>query len=86
MIGVNHVDVVQICGGAFVGHVYGVAQGKIPDREGLKLCVSCLDAALVLLIELAQAYGHLAAAGAGGRHNHKGLGGFNVIVLAKAFI
>ena len=86
MEGVNHIDIVQIGRSGLVSHVYGVIQGHAPYREGFKLGVSGLDAALVLLIELAKAHCHFAAAGAGSCDNYKGLGGFNIVVLAKALV
>ena len=52
---VNHVDVIQVHGGRLVGDIYGVIQRKIPDREGLKLCVSRGHSALVIVVELGQA-------------------------------
>ena len=52
---VNHVDIIQVNSGRFVGDVDGVIQGKIPDREGLKLCVSRGHSALVIVVELREA-------------------------------
>ena len=37
---VDHVDIVQICSGSFVGKVYRMFQRKVPDREGLKFCIA----------------------------------------------
>ena len=39
-----------------------------------------------LLVQLAQANGHLAAAGAGGRHDDERLGGLHIVVAAEAFV
>ena len=52
---VNHVDVIQVNSGRFVGDVHGVVQRKIPDREGLKLRVSRGHSALVIVVELREA-------------------------------
>ena len=53
--GVDHVDVVEVGGGGLVGEVDGVLEREVPDGEGLELCVSGLDAALVLVVELREA-------------------------------
>ena len=45
-----------------------------------------LDPPLVLVIELAEAHGHLPAAGAGGGDHHQGAGGLHVLVLAIALL
>ena len=86
MEGVDHVHVVQIGGGGLIGQVHRVLQGQVPDGEGLVLAVTGVDAALVLLVELAQAGGHLAAAGAGGGDHHKAPLRLNVVVLAEALL
>ena len=52
---VNHIDIIQVNSGRFVGDVYGVIQGKIPDREGLKLRVSRGHSTLVIVVELREA-------------------------------
>ena len=67
MEGVYHVHVVKVGGRSLVGEVHRVLEREVPDREGLELRVARADAALVLMVELAQAGGHLAAAGAGRR-------------------
>ena len=61
-------------------------QRKVPDREGLELGIAGLDAALVLLIQLAEADGHLAAAGAGGSDDDERAGGLDIVVLAEALL
>ena len=86
MEGVDHVDVVQVRRGGFVGDIHGVVQRQAPYREGLEFGVAGLDAALVLLVKLAQADGHLAAAGAGGGHDHQRPGRLHEVVLAEALV
>ena len=86
MEGVDHVNVVQVCGCGLVGDVDRMAEGKVPDREGLELGVAGLNAAFVLLVQLAKAYCHLSAAGAGSRDNYQRLGCFYVVVLTEAFV
>ena len=86
MEGVDHVHVVQIGGGGLVCQIDGVLQGQVPDGEGLKLGVAGHDAPLMLMIELGQAGGHLAAAGAGGGEHHQGTGGLHIVVAAEALV
>ena len=59
---------------------------QIPDRECLELGVARAHAALVLVVELAQAGGHLAAAGTGSRHHDQGMAGLDVVVFTQAII
>ena len=84
--GVDHVDVVEVGGGGLVGDVDGVLQRNAPDGEGLELGVAGLHAATVLVVELAEAYGHLAAAGTWGGDDHQRACGLDVVVLAEAVI
>ena len=86
MEGVDHVHVVQVGGSGLVGEVDRVLEGQVPDGEGLELGITGLDAPLVLVVELGQAGGHLAAAGAGGRDDDEGTLGLDVVVLAVALV
>ena len=61
-------------------------QWDIPDRECLKLGVSCADASLVLLIKLGEADGHLAASRSGGSYHYQWAGGLDIIILPVALI
>ena len=84
--GVDHVHVVEIDGRSLVGEVHGVAQRQIPDRERLELGVARAHAALVLMVELAQARGHLAAAGAGCGHDDEAARRLDIVVAAEAVV
>ena len=84
--GVDHVHVVQIDGRGLVGEVHGVAQRQVPDRERLELGVASAHAALVLVVELAQACGHLAAAGAGRGHDDETARRLDIVVAAEAVV
>ena len=86
MEGVDHVHVVQVGGSGLVGEVDWVLEGQVPDGEGLELGVTGLDAPLVLVVELGQAGGHLAAAGAGGGDHHQGAAGLDILVLPKPLV
>ena len=57
---VDHVDVVQVGGRRLVGEVDRVLERQVPDGEGLEFGIACGDAALVLMVELAEAGRHLA--------------------------
>ena len=83
---IDHVHVVQVRGRGLVGEVDRVLERQVPDREGLKLRIARLHAALVLVIQLAQAGGHLAAARAGRGHDDQRAGGFDVVVAAIALV
>ena len=83
---VDHIHVAEVSGGGFVGHVDGVFQRQVPHGEGLELGVARLDAALVLVIELAEADGHLTAARTWGGDHHQRARGLHIIVAAKAFL
>ena len=86
MEGIDDVVVVQIGRGRLIGDVHRMGQRQIPNGEGLVLGVAGGDAALVLMIELREAGGHLARAGARGRHHDEGALGFDVLVLAEALV
>ena len=49
---VDHVDIVKICRRGLICKVNGMLEREVPDREGLKLGVSGLHSALVLMVEL----------------------------------
>ena len=83
---VDHVHIVQVGGSGLVCQVDRVLQGDVPDGEGLELGVTGLDAPLIFMIQLGQADGHFAAAGAGSRDNHQRALGLNVLVAAIALV
>ena len=84
MEGVDGVRVVEVHRGRLVGDVHRVLQRQVPHGERLVLGVAGRDAALMLVVQLRQARGHLARAGAGRRHHHEGARRFHVFVLAVA--
>ena len=84
--GIDHVHVVQVGRGGFIGHVDRMHQRQVPDGEGFKLGVARLDSMLVFVIQLGQAGGHLAAARAGGRHQHQRAGGFHILIAAVTLV
>ena len=83
---VNHVDIVQVGGSSFVSKVDWVLEGNVPDGKCFKFGVASLDAALVFMVQLGQADGHFAAAGAGSRDNDQWALGFDVIIFAVTVI
>ena len=86
MEGVYHVHVVKVGGRGLVCEVHRVLEREVPDREGLELRVARADAALMLMVELAQAGGHLAAAGAGRRDDDERARRLDIFVLSEALI
>ena len=80
---VDHIDIVEVGGGCLVCYVYGVFQREVPDWEGLVFGVSRLDAAFVLMVELAQTDSHLAAAWSWSCYHDERTSGLDVVVLAE---
>ena len=83
---VDHVHVVEVGGSGLVSHVDGVLQWQAPYREGLELGIAGVDATFLLIVKLAEAHGHLAAAGTGSRDDDQRPGGLHVVVLAKTLV
>ena len=86
MIGVDHVHVVEICGGRFIGQIHRVFQRQIPHRESFKLGIACTDTPFVLMVQLGQTHSHFAAARTGGRHHHQGTSGLHIFVFAVSLV
>ena len=84
--GVDHVHVVEVGGGSLIGDVHRMLQREVPYGESLELGVSGLHATLVFVVELAEAYGHLAAAGARGCDDDEGPGGLHIVVAAETLV
>ena len=80
MVRVDQVDVAQIRRGRLVGDVDGMLQRQVPDRKGLILRVARAMAELVLVVELVEARGELAAAGAGADDDDDGPFGLHELV------
>ena len=81
---VDHVHVVEVGGSCFVSNVYRVFQWQVPDRECLIFGVSGLGTAFVLMIELAEAHCHLAAARSWSCYHNERTCGLDIVVLAEA--
>ena len=61
-------------------------QRQIPHGEGFKFGITRLDAPLMLMVQLAQAGGQFAAAGAWCGNHHQFPGGLDVVILAEAVL
>ena len=83
---VDHVDIVQICSGSFVGKVYRMFQRKVPDREGLVFCITGMDTAFVLMVELGKAGCHLSASRSRCGNDNERTGCLDVLVLSVSLI
>ena len=59
---------------------------QVPDGEGLELGVARLHPPLIVVVELGQADGHLARAGAGGGDHHQGPAGLHIVVTPEALV
>ena len=86
MEGVDDIGVVEVGRSSLVSDVDRMCEGQVPDREGLELGVAGGSAVLVLVIELRQAGGKLARAGAGGGDHDERTGGLDELVLAIAVV
>ena len=84
VVGVDNVDIVEVGGRRLICEVDGVLQGQVPYGERLELCVSRLDAAQVVVIELGEAGRHLSASGAGRGYNNERALGLDIFILAEA--
>ena len=83
---VDHVDVIQICSGSFIGKVYRMFQRKIPDRESLEFRISGFYATFVFMIELGKAGCHLSASRSRGCDHNQRSCGFNIVIFSIALI
>ncbi len=84
--GVDHVDVVEVGCGGFVGDIYRVFERQTPDGEGFEFCISGVDAAFVFVVELAETYGHFAATGTWSCDDDERTGCVYVFVASKSFV
>ena len=82
MEGVYHVYVGEVGRRRFICYVDGVAEGKVPDRKGLKFGISRFYAARVVVVYLRQAHSHFSAAGAGSGHDYERTLGLYPVVFA----
>ena len=83
---VDHVHIVQVGSGRFVGNVDRMFQWQIPHRERLKLGVASAYAALVFIVELAEADRHFAAARSRSSDNDQFAARLNIVVFAESFV
>ena len=79
---IDHVEILEVCRSCLVSYVYRMLERQIPDREGLKLGVSCLTAALVFVIYLRKRCRELAGSTARTGHDYQRLRNFYVYGLA----
>ncbi len=84
--GVDEVEVADVGRCRLVGHVDGVLEGDVPDGEGLELGVARGQAAAVLVVELGQAGGQLAAARPRPGDDDQGVLGLDVVVGPVALV
>ena len=83
---IDDIGVVEVSRCCLIGDVDRMRQRKIPDREGLKLGIAGGGTVLMLVIQLREASGELARAGAGCRHDNERTRGLDKLVLAVAIV
>ena len=83
---VDHVDVVQVSCRSLIGYVHRMLEREVPYRECLELCISGLDAALVLMVELAKADCHLSAARTWRCDHYERPAGLYIVVLSESLV
>ena len=83
---VDDIGIVEVDGGSLVRDVDRMVGRKIPDGERLVFGIAGVDAALVLVVELAQARGEFAGARAGRGDHDERPGGLDVLVLAVSVV
>ena len=83
---VDHVHVIEVGCCSLVCYVYRMLERKVPYRERLELCISGLDVPLVLMVELAQTYGHLSASRTRSSHDYQRLCRLYIVILSESFV
>ena len=84
--GVYHIHIVEVGRSSLIGDIDRVLQREAPYGEGLELGITGLDAAFMLVVELAQTYSHLAASGAGSGDNHQRTRSLDIVVVPEALV
>ena len=83
---VNHVHIIEIGCSRLICYVDGMLKREIPDGECLEFGITCLYSVFLLLIELAQADSHLAAAGSRGSHHNERTCSNHIVVTSESLI
>ena len=83
---IDQVEVAEVGRGRLVGDVDRVLEGQVPDGEGLELGVARRQAPAVLVVELGQAGGQLAAARPRPGDDDQRMLGLDVVVGAVAVV
>ena len=83
---VNHINIVKVCRCRLVCNINRVVKGQIPNREGFKFCIACLNATLVFVIKLRKAGCHFSASGTRCSDYNKLSLSFDIIIFAVALL
>ena len=83
---IDHIYIIQISCSSLISKVHRMLQRNIPDRESLKLSVSCADSSFILVVKLGKAGCHFSASRSGCSNNNERAGGFNIVILSVSFI
>src|SRR4030042_3832975 len=83
---VDQVEIPDVRRGRFIGDVNRMLERQVPDGEGLELGVPGLEPLFMIVVELGEARGQLAASGAGTRDDDQSPAGLYVLVGTIALI
>ena len=83
MIWVDEIDVIEVGCSCLISHVDRVFEWEVPYGEGLKLGITCLVASLVLVVELAKTYGHLATTRTRSSNDYQRTCSLDIIIFTK---
>jgi len=84
--GINHIEILDIGRGGFVGYIYRVIDRQVPYGKGLKFSVSRVNPPLVFMIDLREARGHFSAARARPGDDYQRFFSLNKIIGPVSFI
>ena len=83
---IDHIHIVQISSSSFISQIYRMLQWNIPDREGLKLRIACMDAPLVFVVQLGQTGGHFSTSWSRCSDDNQRTGSLDIIIFSITFI
>ncbi len=86
MMFINQNFIFQVNSGRFICNIYLMIDRQIPYRKCFKFCKPGLYSVLILMVEIAQAGGKLAATWSRTRNYHNRICGLNILICSKSLI